>query len=103
MRRSIKTLTVRVRRCPKVTRRQLRTRREIRLLWLAMPTIAVIGGITIRIYYRPREHPPPHFHAIYGDHEASYDIRTRTAMSGKLPRTQHTPLFGGLRLISKTC
>lgn len=58
-----------------------------------MPTIAVFSGITIRIYYRPREHPPPHFHAIYGDHEASYDIRTRRAISGKLPRTQHNTVI----------
>ena len=32
-----------------------------------MPAIAEFQGITLFIYYPPREHPPPHFHAIYGD------------------------------------
>jgi hypothetical protein len=53
-----------------------------------MPTIAEFDGITIRIYYRPREHPPPHFHAIYGDQEASYDIDTLEVTVGKLRRAQ---------------
>jgi hypothetical protein len=37
------------------------------LRWSAMPAIAEFQGITLFIYYPPREHPPPHFHAIYGD------------------------------------
>jgi hypothetical protein len=53
-----------------------------------MPTIAEFNGITIRIYYRPREHPPPHFHAIYGDQEASYDINTLEVTAGRLRRAQ---------------
>lgn len=54
-----------------------------------MPTIAQFGGITIHMYYRPKEHPPPHFHADYGDNTASYDIRTRRVTAGKLPGAQH--------------
>lgn len=53
-----------------------------------MPTIAEFNGITIRIYYRPREHPPPHFHAIHGDRQASYDIRTLEVIAGSLPGRQ---------------
>jgi hypothetical protein len=41
-----------------------------------MPAIAEFNGITIRIYYWPGEYPPPHFHAICGDQEASFDIDT---------------------------
>jgi hypothetical protein len=41
-----------------------------------MPAIAEFQGITLFIYYPPREHPPPHFHAIYADQDASFDIRT---------------------------
>ena len=31
-------------------------------------------GIVIAMYYR--DHGPPHFHAIYGEHEATADIAT---------------------------
>ncbi|MDQ2786112.1 MAG: DUF4160 domain-containing protein, partial [Chloroflexota bacterium] len=33
-----------------------------------MPVIAVFDGITITMYYK--DHPPPHFHARYGEYEA---------------------------------
>jgi hypothetical protein len=33
-----------------------------------MPTIAWFYGIAIRMFVR--DHPPPHFHAVYGEHEA---------------------------------
>ena len=37
-----------------------------------MPTVAVIDGIKIEFYFD--EHPPPHFHAKYGDDEAVIEI-----------------------------
>jgi hypothetical protein len=49
-----------------------------------MPAIVEFNGITVYIYYPPREHPPAHFHAIYGEHQASFDIET----AGSLPRRQ---------------
>jgi hypothetical protein len=33
-----------------------------------------------------RDHAPPHFHAIYGEHEATVAIETAEALEGKLPR-----------------
>ncbi|MBL8470764.1 MAG: DUF4160 domain-containing protein [Rhodocyclaceae bacterium] len=33
-----------------------------------------------------RGHAPPHFHALYGEHEALIDIRTLEIIGGKLPR-----------------
>ena len=33
-----------------------------------------------------REHAPPHFHALYAEHEALIDIRTLGTIGGKLPR-----------------
>lgn len=33
-----------------------------------------------------REHGPPHFHALYGEHEAIIDIRELRVMRGSLPR-----------------
>ena len=32
------------------------------------------------------DHPPPHFHAIYGEHEAKIAIETMEVIEGKLPR-----------------
>jgi hypothetical protein len=35
------------------------------------------------MYYR--DHAPPHFHAIYGEHEATVIIETLDVLSGYLP------------------
>jgi hypothetical protein len=48
-----------------------------------MPTIAWFYGIAIRMYVR--DHPPPHFHAIYGEHEAFVAIETGEVIEGRLP------------------
>lgn len=48
-----------------------------------MPEISRFYGIVIRMYFD--EHPPPHFHAEYGSHEALFDIRTLALVAGKLP------------------
>ena len=34
-----------------------------------MPTISWFYGIAIRMYFL--DHPPPHFQAVYGEHEAN--------------------------------
>jgi Domain of unknown function (DUF4160) len=49
-----------------------------------MPTISVFLGVVIRMYHR--DHAPPHFHAIYQEHEAKIDIEALQVMSGYLPR-----------------
>ena len=33
-----------------------------------------------------REHAPPHFHALYAEHEALIDIRTLENIKGSLPK-----------------
>lgn len=48
-----------------------------------MPRISAFYGIVIAMYYR--DHAPPHFHAIYGEHEATVIIETRDVLSGYLP------------------
>ena len=37
-----------------------------------------------------KDHAPPHFHAIYGEHEATVDIRNITIHEGSLPRRAKT-------------
>ena len=49
-----------------------------------MPTIAWFYGIAIRMYVR--DHPPPHFHAVYAEHEAFVAIEDGAIMAGSLPR-----------------
>ncbi|MGM0490100.1 MAG: DUF4160 domain-containing protein, partial [Planctomycetota bacterium] len=40
-------------------------------------------GIVIGIF--PREHPPHHFHAVYGEYQITVDIKTGV-VSGDFPR-----------------
>jgi len=49
-----------------------------------MPTISEFFGILIRMYYD--DHNPPHFHVIYGEHEAQISIKTLEILKGKLPK-----------------
>lgn len=49
-----------------------------------MPTISRFFGIVIQMFWR--EHAPPHFHALYADHEALIDIRTLEVIAGRLPK-----------------
>jgi hypothetical protein len=49
-----------------------------------MPRISEFYGIAIYMYYR--DHAPPHFHAIYGEHEATVNIDTLAIEEGWLPR-----------------
>jgi len=52
-----------------------------------MPEVCRFYGIIIRFYYR--EHPPTHFHAIYGEHEALIEIETGDVYQGWLPATAY--------------
>ncbi|HEX4159499.1 MAG TPA: DUF4160 domain-containing protein [Rhizomicrobium sp.] len=49
-----------------------------------MPTISTFYGILIQMFWR--DHAPPHFHALYAEHEAQIDIRTLEVIEGSLPR-----------------
>ena len=52
-----------------------------------MPTISEFFGIIVRMYFN--DHPPPHFHAYYGEAEAVYTIQTLEVLEGGLPRRAH--------------
>ena len=49
-----------------------------------MPRISAFYGIVIVMYFS--DHPPPHFHARYGEHEAQVAIATGELLNGDLPR-----------------
>jgi len=48
-----------------------------------VPRISAFYGIVIAMYYR--DHAPPHFHAVYGEYEATIVIATLSVLSGDLP------------------
>jgi hypothetical protein len=48
-----------------------------------MPEISRFYGIVIQMY--PGDHPPPHFHAGYGEHRAAISISDCTVVAGTLP------------------
>jgi len=49
-----------------------------------VPRVCEFYGIVIWLYYD--EHPPPHFHATYGEHAASLSIDSGDVLAGELPR-----------------
>lgn len=49
-----------------------------------MPRISEFFGIVIAMYYD--DHAPPHFHAKYAEHEATFSIDTSHILEGSLPR-----------------
>jgi uncharacterized protein DUF4160 len=49
-----------------------------------LPRISEFYGIAIYMYYS--DHPPPHFHAIYGADEAVIAIGSNRVLAGSLPR-----------------
>jgi len=50
-----------------------------------MPVIAQFYGIAIKMYFSQSEHGVPHFHAIYGEYNGVFDIRTLEMIEGDLP------------------
>ena len=49
-----------------------------------MPEISRFFGIIIAIYYK--EHPPPHFHAKYGNETGVFSIVDLRLIQGHLPK-----------------
>lgn len=49
-----------------------------------MPEITRFYGIVIKIFFT-KEHNPPHFHAVYGEHNWIFEIRTLEMLEGDLP------------------
>ncbi|MFO0140693.1 MAG: DUF4160 domain-containing protein [Aphanizomenon sp.] len=45
--------------------------------------VARFYGIVIKIFFG--DHPPPHFHAVYGEYNALVDIESLKIIEGDLP------------------
>jgi hypothetical protein len=48
-----------------------------------MPELSRFYGIVIKLFFD--DHPPPHFHATYGEHEALVRIEPLGVIAGTLP------------------
>lgn len=51
-----------------------------------MPEISRFYGIVIKMFYKPKEHEPPHVHALYGEFIGIFDILTLEMLEGDLPK-----------------
>jgi hypothetical protein len=49
-----------------------------------MPEIARFYGIIIKLFFG--DHPPPHFHAVYGEYVGLFNIDTLEMIEGDLPK-----------------
>ena len=49
-----------------------------------MPEITRFYGIVVKIFFT-KEHNPPHFHAVYGEHNGIIEINTLEMIEGDLP------------------
>lgn len=50
-----------------------------------MPVIARFYGVVIKMYFSQSEHGVPHFHAIYGEYNAVFNVQTLEMLEGDLP------------------
>ena len=53
-----------------------------------MPEISRFHGIIIRFFYEFERHQQPHFHAAYGEYQASFTINPPALLAGAMPRKQ---------------
>lgn len=49
-----------------------------------MPEISRFYGIVIKLFFA--DHPPPHFHAVYGEHVGLFSIQSIEMIEGDLPK-----------------
>lgn len=64
-------------------------RTQLRAKWydglFPMPTISRFYGIQISLWTGELNHPRPHFHARYAEHDASIAMDTMELLAGSLP------------------
>ena len=50
-----------------------------------MPVVSRFYGVTNKMYFIQSEHGIPHFHAVYGEYNAVFNIQTLEMLEGDLP------------------
>ncbi|MBL8573361.1 MAG: DUF4160 domain-containing protein [Hyphomicrobiaceae bacterium] len=61
-----------------------------------MPTIAIVAGAQLVLY--PKDHLPPHLHALFGEYEAMISIATGDILQGKIPGPKAQAIRAWLKL-----
>ncbi|MEO1391953.1 MAG: DUF4160 domain-containing protein [Cyanobacteria bacterium J06634_5] len=61
-----------------------------------MPEIARFYGIVVKVFFG--DHPPPHFHAIYGEYNALISIESLDIIEGDLPKRAQKLVLDWARL-----
>jgi len=64
-----------------------------------MPEVSRFQGIIITMYHAdPERHPVAHFHARYGEYQASFMIDPPALLAGVMPRRQLQMILGWAEL-----
>ena len=50
-----------------------------------MPVISRFFGIVIKMYFKQKEHNPPHIHAIYGEYVGLFSLVDGEMFEGDIP------------------
>lgn len=50
-----------------------------------MPVISRFYGIVIKMYFRKKEHNPPHVHALYGEYNGMFSLVDTEMFEGDIP------------------
>jgi hypothetical protein len=50
-----------------------------------MPEISRFYGLVIKMFFKPKEHEPPHIHALYGEYIGIFELSSLQMIEGDLP------------------
>lgn len=50
-----------------------------------MPVISRFQGVVIKMYFKQKEHNPPHIHAIYGEYVGLFSLLNGEMFEGDIP------------------
>ena len=54
-----------------------------------MPEISRFYGLVIKMFFKPKEHEPPHIHALYGEYIGIFELSSLQMLEGDLPSKAH--------------
>lgn len=66
-----------------------------------MPLLSSFYGIAIKMYYN--DHEPPHFHAIFAEHEVLVRLTDGVVLRGDLPRSPSVSSSSGALFTRPSC
>jgi Domain of unknown function (DUF4160) len=67
-----------------------------------MPKLSYFHGITITMHWDEPHHHTPHFHALFGEHEASLDLEGEI-IAGELPKRHYASYKPGSSSTPRSC